>query len=83
MPEVLPQPGRLSSLWKRTRRIRERAVRTVWFCTAIVAVVAIFFILVFLVRNGYPIFAEVGVRAFLAGDTWNPTGTPPAYGILR
>jgi phosphate transport system permease protein len=82
MPEVLPQPGRLSSLWKRTRRIRERAVRTVWFCTAIVAVVAIFFILVFLVRNGYPIFAEVGVRAFLAGDTWNPTGTPPAYGIL-
>lgn len=69
------------SFWKRTRQIREGAVWSLWFCTAIFAVVAIFFILFFLVRNGYPTLNLVGVWNFLTGDVWNPTGTPPAYGV--
>nr|WP_292392038.1 phosphate ABC transporter permease PstA [Methanoculleus sp. UBA303] len=85
MSEELPSPDKSGSLWKtlrkRTRQIREEAIRTLWFCTAIFAVVAIFFILFFLVKNGYPIFEQIGVWNFLTGDVWNPTGAPPAYGI--
>ncbi|MCM2465882.1 phosphate ABC transporter permease [Methanoculleus sp. CWC-02] len=69
-------------LWKRARQLREESMRALWFCTAIFAVVALFFILFFLVRNGYPIFEQVGVLNFLAGDVWNPTGASPAYGIF-
>ena len=75
-------PDELFSFWKRTRRIRERAIRALWFCTAIFAVVIIFFILFFLLGNGYPAFEQVGAGNFVAGDTWNPTGASPAYGIF-
>lgn len=81
MPKEPRIPHTLFSLRKRSRRIREGAVRALWFCTAIFAVVAIFFIIFFLVKNGYPALEQVGVWNFLTGDLWNPTGAPPAYGI--
>ncbi len=61
--------------------LKESAIRTVWFLCAIFAVIAIVFILFFLFIDGYPIFLQVGVWDFLTGLSWNPTGTPPSYGI--
>lgn len=75
-------PDTPSGLWKRTRQTREGAIRALWFCTAVFAVVALFFIFFFLVQNGYPIFQQVGVWNFLVGDVWNPTGASPSYGIF-
>jgi len=63
-------------------RIKESILKSIWFLCAIFAVVTIFFILVFLFWDGYPIFAQVGVWNFITGMTWNPTGNPPAYGIF-
>ncbi|HDR73305.1 MAG TPA: phosphate ABC transporter permease PstA [Methanoculleus sp.] len=60
----------------------EILIRGLWFCTAIVAVVAVFFILFFLVRDAGPIFSAVGLETFLGGAVWNPTGSPPAYGTF-
>ncbi|NYT05855.1 MAG: phosphate ABC transporter permease PstA [Methanomicrobiales archaeon] len=57
-------------------------VRYLWFSSAIVAVLAVFFILVFLLRDGVGIVGETGLVPFLFGDTWNPTGTPPAFGTF-
>ncbi len=74
-------PNKPFSPWKKGRQVREKAIRALWFCTAIFAVVAIFFIFIFLLRNGYPIFEEVGVWNFITGDLWNPTGATPTYGI--
>ena len=65
----------------RSRR-GESAVRALWLVCALVAVLAVGFILLFLVADGLPAFAEIGVVEFLLGETWSPTGTPPAYGIL-
>ena len=76
-----PIPNKPFSPWKRIRQVRGKAIRALWFCTAIFAVVAIFFIFIFLLRNGYPIFEEVGVWNFITGDLWNPTGATPTYGI--
>jgi phosphate ABC transporter, permease protein PstC len=61
---------------------KESAIKTVWFFCAIFAVIAIFFILFFLFIDGYPIFLQAGVWDFLTGLSWNPTGTPPSYGIF-
>jgi phosphate transport system permease protein len=62
--------------------LKERAIKTVFFCTASLAVVVVAFILLFLLRDGYPIFVDVGIIPFLFGDTWAPTAVPPLYGIF-
>jgi phosphate transport system permease protein len=67
-----------------TRRIRDREswIRRIWLCCALLAVITVFFILAFLVWDGIPAFTEIGPLPFLAGETWNPTLDPPAFGIL-
>jgi len=61
--------------------LKEQAIKTVFFCTASLAVIVVTFILLFLVRDGYPAFAQVGLIDFLFGMTWAPTAVEPLYGI--
>jgi phosphate transport system permease protein len=65
-----------------SRERKETAIRTIWFLTALSAIIAIFFILLFLLRDSIPIFERVGLGPFLSGTTWYPTGEPPQYGIF-
>ncbi|PKL61705.1 MAG: phosphate ABC transporter permease [Methanomicrobiales archaeon HGW-Methanomicrobiales-2] len=52
------------------------------FCAALAAIVAVFFIIVFLLRDGYQIVLETGLWNFLTGMNWNPTGQNPSYGVF-
>ena len=74
-PAPLAGPARYS-------RIRERSIQTIFFFTAFFAVIVVSFILLFLVRDGLPIFAQVGVADFLLGHDWAPTAVEPLYGIF-
>jgi len=61
----------------------ERVIQVLLFLCASLALLTIFFILAFLLRDGYPIFLETGVSEFLTGAAWNPTAYPEGkYGIL-
>ena len=62
--------------------LAERAIGGLWLLCALAAVGAVLFILLFLVLDAYPAFAEIGVVPFLTGETWSPTSTPPSFGIL-
>ena len=62
--------------------LKEQSIKTVFFFTAFFAVIVVSFILLFLLRDGYPIFEQVGVLTFLSGDTWAPTAAVPLYGIF-
>ena len=62
--------------------LKEILIWGLWFFTAIFAVITVFFILFFLVRDAYPIFASVGLGDFLGGELWKPTGSPPVYGTF-
>ena len=62
--------------------LKEKTIKTVFFFTAFFAVVVVTFILLFLLRDGYPIFVEVGIIPFLFGETWAPTAVEPLYGIF-
>jgi len=64
------------------RRIQEQAIGSLWFICAIFAVLTVCFILGYLFYNGYPAFVQIGLQDFLFGLDWNPTGSPPRYGIL-
>ena len=64
------------------RKVQEQVIGAVWFICAIFAVLTVFFILGYLLYNGYPAFVQIGLPDFLFGQQWNPTGTPPSYGIF-
>jgi len=62
--------------------LKEKSIRTVFFFTAFFAVIVVTFILLFLVRDGFLIFAQVGPLNFLLGPDWAPTAAEPLYGIF-
>jgi phosphate transport system permease protein len=64
------------------RAIKERLITGIWFFCAIFAVIAVSFILFFLLYNGYPALAQTGLWDFLFGGTWNPVSSPPQFGVL-
>ncbi|MEN6611613.1 MAG: phosphate ABC transporter permease PstA [Methanoregulaceae archaeon] len=63
-------------------RLKEMAIKTVWFLCAIFAIITIFFILAFLIGNAYPVFQEIGIWNFLTGTSWTPSNVDPQYGIF-
>lgn len=64
------------------RRRVDRSVDKLLFFAALVAIAAVFFIIVFLLRDGYQIVLETGLWNFLAGMEWDPAGRVPAYGVF-
>jgi len=62
--------------------LKEQLVKTIFFFTAFFAVIVVAFILLFLLRDGYPVFMQAGVLNFLLGPDWAPTAVVPLYGIF-
>jgi len=62
--------------------IREQSIKTVFFFTAFFAVIVVAFILLFLLRDGFPVFTQIGILNFLLGPDWAPTAVVPLYGIF-
>ena len=62
--------------------MKEKTIKTVFFFTALFAVIVVAFILLFLLRDGYLIFSQVGIFDFLFGTAWTPTAFVPSYGIF-
>ncbi len=62
--------------------LKEQSIKTLFFCTAFTAVIVVLFILLFLLRDAWPVFAEVGLLNFLLGPDWAPTAMEPLYGIF-
>jgi phosphate transport system permease protein len=64
------------------KSIKEKSIKTILFLSAASAIIVIFSIIFFLLRDAYPIFQTAGVWEFLSGVKWNPTGEPPDYGAF-
>jgi phosphate transport system permease protein len=81
-PDRNEKPSTLASAGPaRMSALREQVIKSVFFCTAFLAVIVVTFILLFLLRDGYPIFQQVGLIPFLLGTSWSPTAVEPLYGI--
>ena len=74
--------GTISPGISRSSVLREQLIKTLFFLTAFFAVIVIIFILLFLLRDGYPILEQVSLPDFLLGLSWEPTAAVPLYGIL-
>ena len=62
--------------------LKEHLIEKGLFLGAISAVVAVFFIIFFLMRDGYQIFLIAGTDKFLLGTFWNPTGESASFGTF-
>jgi phosphate transport system permease protein len=60
----------------------EAFMKYVFLMAALASILAVFLICVFLFAGGVPAMGEIGVFNFLLGEDWNPTDTPPDFGIL-
>ncbi len=64
-----------------TRRQKEILIKYLFFFFSLISLMVLFLIVVFLFREGLPIFREVTLWDFLFGREWYPTYDPPSYGI--
>jgi phosphate transport system permease protein len=64
-----------------TRRQKEILIKNLFFFFSLISIMLLFLIVVFLFREGLPIFREVSPWDFLFGNEWYPTYQPPSYGI--
>jgi phosphate transport system permease protein len=64
-----------------TRQGKEKLIKQLFLVVAGVSIMILTLIVVFLFREGVPIFREVSLSGFLFGKEWYPTYDPPAYGI--
>ena len=60
----------------------DKGVRSAFTGIALFSITALFLIMLFLVKEGVPIFETVSVKDFITGKYWYPTDSDPAFGIL-
>ena len=61
--------------------LKEKIIESLWLICALFSVLTIIFILLFLIKDSYPGFIQIGILPFLTGMTWNPVAAIPSYGI--
>lgn len=66
----------------KTRQMRERAIRSLFYGIALASITILFLIVLFLFLEGLPILQKVSLRGFLFGKYWYPTADPPDFGIF-
>ena len=64
-----------------TRQGKEKIIKGLFLLIACASILILGLIVIFLFREGLPIFREVSVTGFLFGKEWYPTYDPPEYGI--
>ena len=78
----ISKPKQLRHGTARFSLLKEKSIKTVFFCTAFFAVIVVAFILLFLFRDGYPDLRTGRDRRFPSGNCWAPTALVPSYGIF-
>lgn len=61
---------------------KERTFKILFALLSAVTVVFVGIIIVYLLVAGLPAIKQIGLKAFLLGDRWNPDGETPQFGVL-
>jgi phosphate transport system permease protein len=62
--------------------MKERGISAILLVCALGALLTLGLITYFIFQAGVPLIAQVGLWTFLSGTTWNPTASPPQFGLL-
>lgn len=61
--------------------LKEKVIESLWLICALFSVLTVVFILLFLFKDSYSGFVQIGILPFLTGMIWNPVAAIPSYGI--
>jgi len=64
------------------RQTVEKSVQKIFSLVALVSITTLFLIMIFLFKEGLPIFKTVSIKDFVFGQYWYPTSEPPDFGIF-
>ena len=64
------------------RQTTEKNMQTMFFIIATASIAVLFLIMLFLSKEGLPIFKTVSVKDFIFGKYWYPTSDPADFGIF-
>lgn len=64
------------------RQTTEKSMQTMFFVIATASISILFLIMIFLFKEGLPIFKTVSVIDFIFGKYWYPTSDPADFGIF-
>lgn len=67
---------------KKAFYLKEKTFKTIALLSTFASIVAVIVICLFIFLNGFPAIKEIGVKNFLLGTKWSPTGNPAEFGIL-
>jgi phosphate transport system permease protein len=65
-----------------SRSAKDNLIKYIFLLTASVSIVALALIMIYLFREGLPIFNVVSVWDFIFGQFWYPTASPGEFGIF-
>jgi phosphate transport system permease protein len=63
-------------------RAKEHIIQNLFLLVALTSILVLTLIVLFLFKEGVPIFKEVSIKDFLFGKFWYPTYDPPEFGIF-
>lgn len=61
---------------------KEKLYKLLFMLAAAISIAAVITICAFLLMEGLPVIAQIGIKDFLFNQTWKPVDTPPSFGIL-
>ena len=64
------------------RQTTEKSMQLLFFCIATASITILFLIMIFLFKEGIPIFKSVSVHDFVFGKYWYPTSEPADFGVF-
>ncbi|MBI9085023.1 MAG: phosphate ABC transporter permease subunit PstC [Desulfobacterales bacterium] len=64
------------------RQTAEKSMQILFFCIATASITILFLIMIFLFKEGLPIFESVSIRDFVFGKLWYPTSDPADFGVF-
>ena len=62
--------------------LKEKIISSIIISAATVSSLLLLAMLLFILRESWPIWSQIGVSGFLSGSSWRPLNTPPEIGIL-
>jgi phosphate transport system permease protein len=62
--------------------MKERGIGAILLVCALGALLTLGLITFFIFQAGVPLIIEIGLWPFLSGTSWNPTASPPRFGLL-
>ena len=66
----------------RLKKIKEQTMYGVFIFATIVFILAVLTIFIFVIKQAWPAFEQIGFFKFIFGLEWSPTGTDASYGIF-